>query len=87
MDVNAMTNKAKNIVIEYFNEKAVEEKRLLIHQDQVFIVWFSKTLANWKALVSTTIPDGRYCEVTYNGVKKETYLDVYGKLENRCIED
>lgn len=51
----------------------------------VFVVWFAKTLQNWKALVSTTLPDGKYYEVTHNGDKSETYLDVYVKVSNRAI--
>ena len=47
-----------------------------------YVVWFSKTLQNWKALVSTTLNDGVYYEVTYNGDKKETYLDCYKKFHN-----
>ena len=54
--------------------------------DDVFIVWFSKTLQNFKALVSTTVSDGMYYEVTYNGDKKEIYLDAYKKWENKCIK-
>lgn len=50
-------------------------------------MWFSKTLQNWKALVSTTVSDGMYYEITHNGDKKETYLDVYKKWENQCIAD
>lgn len=53
----------------------------------VYTVWFSKTLQNWKALVSTTLPDGMYYEVTYNGDKKQTYLDAYKKFDNVCIDD
>lgn len=53
----------------------------------VYIVWFSKTLQNWKALISTSLPDGMYYEVTYNGDKKETYIDVYKKFYNVCIPD
>lgn len=50
--------------------------------DSVYVVWFSKTLQNWKALISTTLPDGMYYEVTYNGEKRETYLDAYRKVAN-----
>lgn len=59
----------------------------LNYDADVFIVWFSKTLQNWKALVSTTVSDGMYYEITHNGDKKETYLDVYKKWENQCIAD
>jgi Family of unknown function (DUF6275) len=54
---------------------------------EVYVVWFSKTLQNWKALLSTTLPDQMYYEVTYNGDKHETYLDAYKKFENICIKD
>lgn len=52
-----------------------------------FIVWQCKVLQNWKFLISTTLRDGMYYEVTYNGDKKEWYLDAYKKFENRCIPD
>lgn len=51
----------------------------------VFIVWQCKALQNFKALLSTTLFDGMYYEVTYNGDKDEIYLDAYKKFENRCI--
>jgi Family of unknown function (DUF6275) len=50
--------------------------------DDVYVVWFSKTLQNWKALVSTNLPDGMYYEVTFNGDKQEAYLDAYKKVDN-----
>lgn len=54
---------------------------------EVYVVWFSKTLQNWKALLSTTLPDAMYFEVTYNGDKRETYLDAYQKTENIVFPD
>lgn len=87
MDVNFMTNKAKRLVTEYFNDHHEITEGVGITEDQVFIVWFSKTLQNWKAMVSTTVSDGMYYEITYNGDKKETYLDAYKKWENKCIPD
>lgn len=52
----------------------------------VFVVWQCKTLQNNKALLSTTLFDGMYYELTYNGDKKELYLDAYKKFENKCIK-
>ena len=77
---------ARKIVLDYTNEHIDKTDNVQITLDNVFIVWFCKTLQNWKALVSTTLPDGMYYEVTYNGNKKEAYLDAYKKFENRKID-
>lgn len=79
--------KAKLIVADYFNSRVNTTDGMKIIEDDVFVVWFCKTLQNWKALVSTTVSDGMYYEVTYNGDKNETYLDAYKKWENVCILD
>ena len=52
-----------------------------------YIFWFSKTLQNWKAQLSTPLPDGRIYEVTYDGDKKQTYVDSYVKETNTCVPD
>lgn len=79
--------KAKRLVVEYYNSHVDVTDGFKISENQVYIVWFSKTLQNWKALVSTTVPDGQYYEVTYNGDKKETYVDVYKKWDNVRVPD
>lgn len=53
---------------------------------EIFVVWYCKTLQNHKALLSTTLFDGMYYELTYNGDKKELYLDAYKKFENKCFK-
>ena len=78
---------AKKIVLDYAKAHIDVTDNVQITLDNVFIVWFCKTLQNWKALVSTTLPDGMYYEVTYNGDKKEVYLDAYKKFENQKIDD
>jgi len=52
---------------------------------EVYIVWKCKALQNWKYLISSSLADGMYYEMTYNGDKNEWYLDAYKKFENRCI--
>lgn len=63
------------------------DSHVVFTPDDVYAVWFCKTLQNWKALVSTTLPDGMYYEVTYNGDKGETYIDAYKKFDNVCVPD
>lgn len=52
---------------------------------QIYTVWKVKALQNYKFLISTSIPDGMYYELTFNGDKNEWYLDAYKKFENRVI--
>ena len=80
-------NKAKRLVVDYYNNRVDKTDGFKLTENDVYIVWFSKTLQNWKALLSTTVSDGMYYEVTYNGDKKEAYLDAYKKWENKCIPD
>ena len=76
---------AKRIVRDYANAHVDKTDGVQVTEENVFIVWLSKVLQNNKALLSTTLPDGMYYEVTYNGDKDELYFDAYKKFENRCI--
>lgn len=82
-----MQETARKIVRDYFNSHVDVTDKKQITLDDVFVVWWCKTLQNWKALVSTTVPDGMYYEVTHNGDKGETYVDVYKNWENYCVKD
>lgn len=68
-----------NYVVETF------DKSEAIPDFEVYVVWKCKTLQNWKYLLSTTLPDGMYYELTFNGDKSEWYLDAYRKVENKVI--
>ena len=74
-------------VVNYFNTRKDKTDNRVLTKDDVFVVWSCKTLQNSKALLSTTISDGMYYECTYNGNKKEMYLDAYKKWENICIKE
>ena len=82
-----MQEYAKKLIADYFNSHVDVTDGKEITEDDVYIVWFCKTLQNWKAMVSTNISDGMYYEVTHNGDKSETYVDVYKKWENICVKD
>ena len=75
----------KTVVMNYANEHMDKTDGIIITTDDVYVVWMCKTLQNSKALLSTTLSDGMYYELTYNGDKKELYLDAYKKFQNVCI--
>lgn len=78
-------NVVKDLVIDYINGQLDPTDPAPIYD--VFIVWKAKILQNYKYLVSTTLPDGMYYELTYNGDKGEWYLDAYKKFKNICIKE
>lgn len=73
-------NAVRNYVINHL------DKSDTVPNFEVYIVWYCKTLQNWKALLSTTLSDGMYYEFTLNGDKDEAYLDAYKKWDNNCIK-
>ena len=81
-------DKARMLVFEYVSSRLEKtDTHVTFSPDEVYIVWFGYTLGHWKALLSTTLPDGMYYEVTYNSIKRETYIDAYKKFENICVKD
>lgn len=54
----------------------------------IYVVSFTYILGGWKAMVSTSIPDGRYYEVTHKPEHDGTdgpectYVDTYVKIKN-----
>lgn len=91
MGNNEFVNLCKGLVVEYVNQSGYTTKGGYIphiSRCNVFVVWLCKILQNNKALLSTTVDgDTRYYEITYNGDKREVYLDAYDKLQNVCITE
>jgi hypothetical protein len=66
-------------------------KEMNIDEEYVFLVWFSKTLKNWKCICGLydTDPDDidyHLFECTYNGEKKQLYVDRYIKESNTAYD-
>ena len=80
-----MDNKALEIVRNYIDEHLDKSKPAPLFD--VYIVWKAKVLQNWKYLIISSINDGMYYEITYNGDKQEWYLDAYKKFENRVVKE
>ena len=80
-----MDERAVQLVLNYVSEHL--DKSDTKPDFDVYIVWKCKVLQNWKYLISTSLFDGMYYELTYNGDKKEWYLDAYKKFQNKVIPD
>ena len=65
---------SKRKIMEVFYRGTPDMKK-----DEVLLIWFCKTIQNWKGIFTTIFSDGKIFEVTYNGDKKELYIDEYIK--------
>ena len=81
MDNGKFIEICKNEVVKYTSDHLDKQ----ISSDDVYVVWLTKALQNNKALLSTTLLDGMYYELTYNGDKNELYIDVYKRFENKVL--
>lgn len=78
--------KAARLVFEYVAARLDKtDTHVKFDMSDVYVVWFAKTLQNWKALVSTTLPDGMYYEITYDGDHSRAYIDAYKKFDNVTV--
>lgn len=73
---------AKRIVFDQALGLGVQKEHPTFSIDEVYVVWFAYTLGNWKALCSTSLPDGRYYEVTYGKERNVGFIDTYRKTHN-----
>lgn len=80
-DPDNIFRKARLYVVGSYNN-SVEEESYELSINDLRIVWFSYTLANWKVLISTDKSDGLYFEVTHDHTKNTTYVDTYKKIHN-----
>ena len=78
-----MAERASEIVRKYANDH-LDKSDGPVPFD-VYVVWQCCILGNYKLLLSTSLTDGMYYEVTFNKAKNEIYLDAYKKFENVCI--
>lgn len=82
MDNGKFLDLCKQAILDYYNERFDKTDNASITKEDIYVVWSCKTLQNNKAMLSTTLFDGMYFELTHNGDKNEIYLDTYKKWEN-----
>ena len=86
MDERKFVKICRKVVADYANAHIDKTDGKRITEDDVYVVWLSKVLQNNKACLSTTLFDGMYYEITYNGNKGEAYVDAYKKWENFVVK-
>ena len=79
-------NYSKILVREYAFSHLDKQDNIGKDDFDVYVVWNCYILGHSKALLSTTLADGMYYEVTYNSNKNEAYLDAYLKFENVAFD-
>lgn len=84
--------KAKLAVLHVHNVNGVGTRRgdeiNLLGLDEVYVVWFAFVRGNWKAILSTSRPDGRIYEVSYDKSNDQESLvvDSYLKTHNIVLD-
>lgn len=74
--------KCKKALVKILKEKYESN----LKTDDLHLVWFAKTLQNFKCVLIDLLDNQRYYECTYNGDKDELYVDIYEKQYNVCLK-
>lgn len=91
---NVIIGKKRGFNMNLFIEKVISEVKNIykdrcidIIDDEIKVVWFCKTLQNGKVLIAIIKPGfNDYYEATYNGDRKQIYLDIYKKSSQILLD-
>ena len=86
-DSNRFTDRAKQLVVDNYNEHHNNSRTPKLKIEQVYIVAFTKILDCWKATVGSALVRNMLYEVTYNPTKSVTTVEVYKKINIDRIPD
>ena len=75
-------SKCKNALVKILKERCGSN----LKTDDLHLVWFTKTLQNFKCVLIDLLDNQRYYECTYNGSKDALYVDIYEKKHNVCLK-
>ena len=68
--------------VEWFNDNVADHDVPRLEEGEAYAVWFCFILGRAKCLLSTTRPDHRYYELTYDPERGMVYADAYVKARN-----
>ena len=64
-----------------------KDRYIDISDDEIKVVWFCKTLQNGKVMIAIIKPEfNDLYEATYNGDRKQIYLDIYKKSSQILLD-
>jgi uncharacterized protein DUF6275 len=88
MTAENFPDKARALVLSHVKSRQEpRDRHVTISLADVYLVSFAFVRDNWKAMISTTLPDGMYYEVTHSEQMKETYICSYKQWENVTVPD
>ena len=79
---------ARELAYEQAKRLGVLDEHPTFSIEEVYLVWFAYTLGHFKALCSTSLPDGRYYEITYDSHSEGgniAFVDTYLKTHNIAV--
>ena len=70
---------ARQVILDIVRQQLDPTDEAKLSIDDIYEVTHSYILGNQKAMISTTLPDGKYYEVTYDKANDLMYVDCYVK--------
>lgn len=86
LDSKGFIKLAKQYVWEMTKGSLCPTDNIQFTMDDVYVVTYAYVLGGQKAMLSTTLPDGKYYEVTYNKSSEEIYVDQYVKINQKVYQ-
>lgn len=85
MNILEFLTKCKTLVARTINRNETNKLLMGVSAEDVFVVWYSKTLQNHKSILGVKGRPVLY-EAKYNDNEDELYLDEYTKVHNQKFE-
>ncbi len=77
---------AKRLVIENYNSHHDPAETAPLTMEDVYIISFTKMMKHWKAVVISGAAKRMVWLVTYNGTRREAYIEVCRKINNVTVQ-